>query len=515
MSSKRLLPFIIGLVILVGLILAPFLLFHPERYRPLLIQKMSAAFGGHSVLIGKIEGGYFPPSLTIHDVSVLKTPDIRYGHIDAIQAQLGWAALTSPQAPFQDITISGFQATFSRRVDGTWDTEEWWPKGGSNLLGSAGHTTVNFHAGELHWIDAYAPGRTDASASSVDGQWQKGSELSLKGNLSGALLPATFTLQTSGLFGKGDGGGELKISESNHTALIKLERHGDQWSAQGESAEWRLDHAWSWLRFAARLRPNESPAAGSSLLRQWSFSLKRDGTTQLFTHHAALDGGMTEANAKAQMEGPLRVWRGSLAVQQVPVTSLATVAGTWISGLDGKVTALFKDFAVPVSSLTWVQSTGILTAQLSDGSYRLPAASVKLVQKAKTTAYMRKKFPELEEKGLPILRSQLEGRLEKGGWTIDYAGARLGDVSAAFTGRVESSPKSVDGYVQLQIRERLSHLIKELPERYVYGDPGEEKIQPIFGRVQGVWDEWKLRAASHSKVPGAALRKLRTGLNLK
>ena len=200
------------------------------------------------------------------------------------------------------------------------------------------------------------------------------------------------------------------------------------------------------------------------------------------------------------------------ALQNVPVASLKPLLGSLSDGLNGKLTGVVSNFELPVSSTAWEKVRAEFVFEITEGSYRFPDSTLQALKKVKTAHYLHKKFPEVDDKGFPFAKLRLQGVLEHGGITLQEAGLVSGDVRAAATGRLENRAHSLDFWLELQIHEALPHLRKELPERYLYGEPGSEKVLPIFGRMQGPWSEWKLRAAPRSKVPGTAQKKLRAGL---
>jgi len=507
---KRLVPFILVIVLAVGLLVTPFALFRPDRYKQTLIDQFSKAFG-HPVLISKVEGGYFPPTLKMVDLSVLQSGDARYLHVDRAEARLPWSALWGAAPMPSQLTVQGFQVTIQRRADGSWDLNDWLSVfSGASSGGSRAAVPLVLSGGQVRWIDAYAPQKTELVAEGVEGRLTAAA-LQLKGNLSGAAIPTAFQLDTQALWGNREGSGELRLTDGARSATLRLQRQAGQWKCDADSVEWRLDHLWSLSRFVLRLGREEGSASGSPFVRNWKAQYASTVGTGTFSSSAGLEQGAVELKGTLQSVAGIPVVRLGLALQGVPVPALFPILGSSISGMDGKVTGLLSDFEMPLSTQSWQMATGNITFEAMDGAYRLPASSLQYLQKAKTSRYLRKKFPDLDEKGLPILKARLSGRFENGGVTIHSAGWVAGSLSAGFTGRLENAPRSIEGYVQVQIQEKSPVLLRELPERYVYGEGGREKVQPIYGRVLGNWSEWKLRSTSRSRIPSAAQRKLREG----
>jgi hypothetical protein len=54
----------------------------------------------------------------------------------------------------------------------------------------------------------------------------------------------------------------------------------------------------------------------------------------------------------------------------------------------------------------------------------------------------------------------------------------------------------VDAYARIDFREKDPKLKALIPAKY--------QSQPAFGRLQGDWKEWSLRAIPASKLPAAA-----------
>jgi len=504
---KRIVPFVVLIVLVIGLLVTPFVLFRPDRYKQTLIDHLSKAFG-HPVLISKVEGGYFPPTLRISGLSVLKSDDQRYLQMDRADAKLPWSALWGKSATPSQLSVQGFQITLSRRADGSWDTEEWLPALSGSSTAARTSIPMDLRGGQIRWVDAYAPVPAELTATGVEGRLESAA-LKLKGELANGVATA-FQLETQGVWGNREGSGELRFGEGGRSIAFRVERQAGQFKCDVESTEWRLDQLWALARFGLRLRKEDATPSGSPYLRNLKAQYTVAAGTTTFASTAGLDQGSMELKGSVHPLAGRPVIRLGVALQNVPVTSLFPVVGSVVSGMDGKITGLLSDFEMTVSSQSWQTAKGTLTLESRDGFYRLPSASLQYLQRAKTAAYLRKKFPDLAGKGLPVLKATLNGRIENGGVTIRSAGLVAGSVRAGFSGRLESVARSLEGYVEVLIQERNAALRRELPSRYIYGETGE-KVQPIYGRVQGNWAEWKLRSTSKSRIPGAAQRGVREG----
>jgi hypothetical protein len=509
---KRLIAIAAGLVLVIGLVVAPFILFRPESYRKPLIDKLSAAFH-HPVLIGVLEGHYFPPHMTLRNVSVLKAGDARYVSVDEAQVFVGWSALFGAKPEANRVELSGAHVVISRLPNGSWDYSEWL-SGAPGASGAGGRPSLSIKKSDVRWVDAYAPAPAELQVTGLDGQWSfSANTLTLNGQLAGPVVPSAVSFQTKGPLGTGDWTGDAKLTENGRTVGFHLLRQSGLWQVTAESPEWRLDQAVGLARFYFRFHAADSSVTGSSFLRNWKAQYTSIGSSATLTHSAGLDGGTTELKGQVT-DGMVSQVSFTAALQNVPVGSLKPILGSLGEGVDGKLTGVVSSFEAPMSSAAWSSAHGAFTLELANGSYRFPDSTLQTLKKVKTARYLRKKFPEFDDKGFPFSLLRVEGSIDHGGLTLHKAGLVSGDVRAAAVGRLEPVARSFDLWLQLQIHEILPSLRKELPERYVFGEPGQEKIQPIFGHMQGVWSEWKLRAAPRSKVPGAAQKHLRDGLSV-
>lgn len=489
----------VPLALVAVLALAPFLLFRPEKFRQPLTDKLSGVFG-HPVLIGKISGGYFPPNLNLENVSLVRNGDTRYAAVDRARLPLGWAVLFSPKkwTPSQ-VDLQGLKVYVRRLPDGRWDAADWWP---ADQQGLAGDTSIRVTVknSEIRLIDDALSTPAELVIAGVNGSRNAKGEVQLSGDLSGAALPASVSFQ-----GNGSGNGELRWTEAGRTASFALEHQAGRFQATGGAVEWRLDHAAALARFYFRIKPAETSAAGSSYLRNWKLTGLVAGSTAVWTHTADIDGGNTEARWERQGANAAAL---NGAVKNVPVSSLKPVLGIWSEGLEGRLTGIVSDFRVAGSSGAVAEAQGRFSLDVENGFYRFPAGSVRALQKVKTLQYLRKKFPEFEEKGLPFTRLRLSGEIMKAGAQMQGSLA-AGAVRTGVAGSLNFVAKSLDLWLQVQIRESLPHLLKELPDRYVAGEEGERRVLPIYGHLVGPWSDWRLRAYARSKVPASAQRRLR------
>jgi len=498
---KKLLPFIAIIVLLVAILLAPVLLFRPEKYRQPLTDRLSAFFH-HPVLLGPLEGHYFPPRLTLHNISIVKSGDARYATIDQATLTMGWGALFGNTAPTQ-VEISGAHVVINRLIDGHWDYAEWWASSGAGST-KDDHPDIVIKQSDVQWIDAFAPARVVIQWKGLNGLWtSRAHTLNLSADVSGSVLPATLNFQATGPVGLGDWSGDVKLTDNNRTATFHMRRQGTLLDINGQSSEWRLDSAAQFARFYVRLPLNEASGMGSSFLKEWKTQFSTLGSSMTLTHSAMLDGGSTELKGEIAGSNVAQA-TFTIALQNVPVSSLKPVGDGLTDGVDGKLTGMLSHFTMPVSSAAWQKAAGAFVFEVTNGSYRLPEATLQTLKRVKTMHYLNKKYPEFVDKGFPFATLHLQGTIEKGAINLQQAGIISGDVRAAATGRIQTESRALDLWLELNIRESQPALRKLLPERYVYG----QKIQPIFGHLQGIWSEWKLRAVPHAKVSGALQKKL-------
>lgn len=509
---KRLVPFVVVGLILVALLVAPLALFRPERYRKTATDALASLFR-HPVLIGGFEAGYFPPRLTLKNISVVKSADARYLSIDQASLNPGWAVLWGGAPKLDGLTAQGVHIVVTRSADGKWDAADWWP---TSTGGSKGVQAAEFHLrqSDIRWEDAFAATKNTLTFSNLSGDWIAAkNQGSLSGQLAGAAVTTNCTVQKKGML-LGDGTGDITCTENGRQAVLRFVQQGaaSQWDA--DSAEWRLDNLAALAGFAVRLKTAD-PAANNAtaLLRTFKAHALIDQSSFTLHAEALLDGGKLELQTQ-RSSGTPRAWILTAAVQNVPVASLKPILGAWSDGLDAKVTGVIPRLEVPISSQTLMQTHGSFTFELDNGSYRFPAASLKRLERVKTMHYLRKKFPELDDKGLPFGKARIQGDVERGGVTLTQAGLVMGRLRAGLSGRLEASNGVLDLWTVLQVQESLPHLLRELPDRYVIGEEGNQRVQPIYGRVQGPASEWSLRAVPRSRLPGVVARKLRQSLSL-
>src|SRR3989344_2398933 len=107
---KRLLPFVVLILLVVLVLCAPFLL-PLDRYRARISDGLSRRLQ-HPVLIGRLELGLFPPALRLRDLSVMSPSDnTALLRVDQVLAPVSWRALLKARLAPGALHVSGWTAT--------------------------------------------------------------------------------------------------------------------------------------------------------------------------------------------------------------------------------------------------------------------------------------------------------------------------------------------------------------------------------------------------------------------
>src|SRR5690348_4184101 len=132
---KRLLPFVVLiLLLLAGIIAVPFLL-RPESHRAEITEALSKLLK-RQVVIGSISMGYWPPTLRLDKIAALKEDGSTILKIDGAAAPLEVASLFRLKLLPNGLQVNHWSLTTSRQIDGRWDLEDWF----SQTPASAGKT---------------------------------------------------------------------------------------------------------------------------------------------------------------------------------------------------------------------------------------------------------------------------------------------------------------------------------------------------------------------------------------
>src|SRR5262245_17279215 len=110
---KRLLPFVIFILLLIGaILLLPFLL-RPEKHR-LEITNPITSFFRRPVVIGPISMGYWPPTLRLDQVAVMKEGSEPLLEISRVTSALDWKALFRLKLVPSDVELQQGKLTITR-----------------------------------------------------------------------------------------------------------------------------------------------------------------------------------------------------------------------------------------------------------------------------------------------------------------------------------------------------------------------------------------------------------------
>ena len=491
---KRLLPFIVLLVALLAGVVSFVVVLNPERHRAEITGLLSKAFN-KPVSVGQMTMGYFPPTLRIAQVSAIKDGGIPFLEIDTCSAPLDLGSLLHIQIVPAALQFAHWKLMISRQADGHWDIEDWL-SGLSSGKGNQGAYPVSWMEGEIHWEDPFANPPQDIVLGAVSGAWDPAkSALNTKGDFSGLGSPAhlSFTGSTQG--------GDVQLTDGGDSCAIHLEKKSGTWDMKGGSSQWPLPNALVFLKFYARASAkNVGPGQGLEL-HNWQFhaTAARGGIS--FEHSAGISGGLVEA--KGTLEAGLRA-RVEGAAKDIPADAFWAATGQDLP-LSGNVTFLAKDVQLALSSGTAAILAGQGYWELKEGRYTVPPDSLKRLARAKTMAYFKKKFPDLQTTGLPIQRLGAHWQAKDGLIVVNDGLLVFTDVKAGWVGRVDSLRRGIDATIRLQMHERNPKLAALIPERY--------QTQPAFGRLQGTLQEWALRAVPSGRIPAALHSKLRKAIN--
>ena len=111
------------------------------------------------------------------------------------------------------------------------------------------------------------------------------------------------------------------------------------------------------------------------------------------------------------------------------------------------------------------------------------------------------------EKGIPITKLSAHGSAKNGIATVNDGFLMSTDIKAAWVGKLDLAREGLDGYLRLQIHEKDPAKLRLIPEKY--------HTEAAYGRLQGTWDGWVLKALPASKIPSAVRSKLQKALQSK
>ena len=512
---KKLLPYIVAIVLLIALIVTiPFLL-QTDKRRQQLAADLSQRLH-RKVVIGKMDIGLFPPALHLKDVAIfgkdqMANPDLQ---IDQVQASLSLGDLFSSTVHPGSVTLDHWSWTFHRRPDGHWDVDDWLDA--FSNTGAAGTPMLHqlmLHSGEIHWMDSYAPIPQELLMQTVDGAADRDHQtLQISGSLTGAVIPVAFAFQGHGRFLSGTWNGDLKCTDESRVWALHIDDASGRMAVTGQSAQWRWDNAFALFKFYGRLPVNVAAATTPAYLQNWQTNFNVEGSSATFSETSTLSGGVTEATLHSLPQASGVRLQATGALKDIPMAVLCAPAGGCAS-LEGSLTSMVPRFEMVIGSQTWSSWNGEASIDIKDGRYHLPDASIQKLSRVHLLKYVKKKFPGFPEQGLVFAHFKAHGVMTGGQLAIDRALLDAGDLQAGLVGKVDPAHKGIDATMRLQIRERAPSLLELIPGKYIIGETGHEQIQPIFGHLQGTSDEWGLRAVPNYKVSAALKSQLQKALS--
>ncbi|OGR92676.1 MAG: hypothetical protein A2992_10235 [Elusimicrobia bacterium RIFCSPLOWO2_01_FULL_59_12] len=517
---KRLLPFVVLILLVVLVLCAPFLL-PLDRYRARISDGLSRRLQ-HPVLIGRLELGLFPPALRLRDLSVMSPSDnTALLRVDQVLAPVSWRALLKARLAPGALHVSGWTATVHRKRDGTWAWDEWLVPA-ARLGGDAGWpvNAITFDRGECQVVDTHGAATERLVIQILQGGWERGRQyMSINGVFTNLPAPVSFLFQGSGHFlSNVQWTGVLGLTEGDRQWKLECKTMGGRFQASGRSDEWRFDTAYAVLRYYARLPVAPPPASPSVLLRHWESQFDRQGNTLSTTQSATLADGRAEATGTVLFDPQLPTATVQLGLQGVKLQPVETAL--WGNApLEGTATGIVR-FALALTSSTWSTLNGQGALEVREGRYYVPGPSMRGLAKAHTLRYLNRKAPGFQTNGMPYQKASVRWQMRRGIVLFEDAFCDLGDIQVAMAGAYDAERRGLDAYARVQIRERDPQLLKELPPTYIYMGEGKPRtphngrppavwrIQPMHGRVQGAPAEWRLRVVRGSKIPPAIANKL-------
>lgn len=507
---RRLFPFMLAILAVVALLVGGVVLLQVDGRRNQIASALSQRLR-HEVTLGKVEAGLFPPTLKLKAFSVLRADKSPFLQSDQVDAVLDGSSLLRFKVVPNVVTLRRWNLTVRRRPDASWDLDEWNTVSDSLAPGTAWPLrTISLKEGECHWVDPQGtPSGRELVAQSIDGDWDlAGQKIRATGTLN-SRTPLAFTLEGKGQFvGVRSWSGEVRFADEGRSWIVQLAEKDNLVDAKGTAKEWRVGPVLDLARFY--LRQSESTAPQNTMLSDWQTHLTWHGAMLTLYHAGKLAGGATEIKGTVTSgnEGLRLQLKGG--ADGVPVSVFDSGADALLT--KGTFKALVTDFDMTYSTRSWGSLHAKGAIEINGGSYRLPEPSVKSLTKAKTMAYLRDKYPGFTEQGFPFTKVTLHPEVKDGVVTLSDLHLVGDGLEAALVGKINLVQNGCDAILRLQLQEKDRKRIRLIPGKYLYGPAGHEKIQPMYGRLQGTWKEWTLRALPSSKVPTAVQSKLRTAL---
>ena len=489
------------LVVLLAGVISFVIVLNPERHRAEITDLLSRLLK-RPVVIGRLSMGYFPPTLRLGQLAVMKDGGAPLLEIESATAPLDWPELLHLKFAPSAVEMDHWKLMVSRQADGRWDPEDWF----NGLSGNSGAPStlrqVLWKTGEIHWADPYGTGAPELVLSSIAGSWNpKEGSITAGGDFTGLGSPAHLTISAKGQFVSApQWSGDLQLSNRSDSCAVHLDDKAGQWEAKGASAQWPLANALAFAKFYGRAAVQAADKAGPLELTNWQFHVSGRASQISFEHSGGISGGMIEAKGTIEAGQTGLLARVDGAAKDVPAEAFWAATGQNLP-LSGSVTLVAKEVQLALSSGAAAILAGQGYWELKDGRYAIPPESLKRLARAKTMSYINKKFPNLPADGIPIQRLSAHWQVKDGLIAIDDGLLVSTDLKAGWVGKIDSVRRGIDATIRLQMRERDPKLLALIPEPY--------RSQPAFGRLQGTWQEWGLRALRPAKIPSALQSKLR------
>lgn len=500
---KRLLPFLF--LVLAILLLAAIPLLRLDKYRMQIADSLSQRLG-RRVVIGRLEAALFPPAMRLRDVAIMNPAgDAPLLQADQITAPVHLKSLLKGVVVPQAIHLRNWSAVVNRRADATWALDEWMSPG-ARLSEKAGWpvSAITFDRGECKAVDRYGPGPAEFVVQILQGEWESGKKyVSVNGVFTSLPAPVSFLFQANGDFlSQGTWSGVLGMTDESRQFKFECKVAPGHTTASSGSQAWRLDTAYTFLRYYGRLPVERPIASPSSILQAWEGHYDWQGNSLNYSQAATISGGRGEAKGTVTFTSSAPTATLDIGLQSANIQPLET-ALLGSAPMEGIGTGL-AHFALTLSSASWSTLNGQGALDVAEGHYYLPGSATQNLSKAHTYKYLLKKYPTVLSSGLPFSKSRVRWQVKNGMFTFNDAFANLGDIQVAGVGTYDAARHGLDAYTRVQINERNSALMKELPQNYVVNG----RILPMNGRVQGTPGEWRLRASRGSKIPPAVQNKL-------
>jgi hypothetical protein len=424
----------------------------------------------------------------------MKDGGIPFLEIDTAYVPLNLGSLFHMEFVPVTLQFTHWKLMISRQGDGHWDIENWL-SGLSSGKGNQDAYPVAWTEGEIHWQDSYANPPQEMVLGALSGAWDPAkTTLNTRGDFTGLGSPAHLTFNGSMQ------GGDIQLTDGGDSCAIHVDNKSGTLDMKGGSAQWPLGNALVFIKFYERASAKNVDAAKGLELHNWQFHATAAPSVVSFEHSAGISGGILEAKGTLEAGQAGLLARVDGAAKDVPAEAFWALIGEDLP-LRGSVALLAKDVQLSFSSGTAAILAGGGYWELKDGHYVIPPASLNRLARAKTMPYIKKKFPDLAASGIPVQRLSAHWQVKDGLITINDGLLVSTDIKAGWAGKIDSARQGVDATIRLQIRERNPKLLALIPERY--------QSQPAFGRLQGTWQEWTLRAVRPARISSALQSKLR------